>query len=475
MAEELTPDVCVVGGGPGGVAVALAVAAENRPVVLIERRAMGGANLAWGAVPMQALLTVSAAHEFLRRGPAIGVSAAPLQVNFARVREHMNAVTAAVAATVAAERLTALGIRVVRADARFTDANTVVAGDVTVRARRFVLAVGSVPAPPHLPGLDGIEALTAEGLFDLGRKIGHLIVLGATRSGCEIAQAFSRLGIDATVIDQGPPLGRNDPEMTAIVIDRLRAEGVRVRAPAVIRSFARRRGGVRLVIGAEGEEETAIDGTHLFVATGRAPAVDGLDLAAAGIAHDATGIVVDRRLRTTNRRVYAIGDAIAGPSRVARAEHEAAHVVRAILFRRPFAYDHAAVPVVTNTDPALAGVGLDEAEARHRHGDVRVLRYPFAENDLAQAERLPEGVIKVVTTRGGKILGVRIVGHHAAELITPWSQAMSAGLTIAQMGALPTAYPSRSEISRRVAENFRGPGLTSPWRQHIIDLLGKFG
>jgi pyruvate/2-oxoglutarate dehydrogenase complex dihydrolipoamide dehydrogenase (E3) component len=475
MAEELTPDVCVVGGGPGGVAVALAVAAENVPVVLIERRAMGGANLAWGAVPTRALITAAATHEFLRRGPALGVTGAPLQVNFGKVREHIGAVTAAVAATVAAERLTALGVRVVHADARFTDANTVAAGDVTVRARRFVLAVGSVPASPDLPGLDGIEALSAEALFDLTRKIGHLIVLGATRSGCEIAQTFSRLGIDATVIDDGPPLADDDPEMAAIVVDRLRAEGVRVRAPATIRSLARRRGGVRLVIGADGEEETAIDGSHLFVAAGRAPAVDGLDLAAAGIAHDRAGIAVDKRLRTTNRRVYAIGDAIAGPPRVARAEHEAAHVVRAILLRRPFGYDRSAVPILTDTDPALARVGLDEAEARRRHGDVRVLRYPFAENDLAQAERLPQGVIKVVTTKRGRILGAGIVGHGAAELIAPWSQAIATGLTIAAMAALPTAYPARCEVSRRVAATFSGPGLTSPWRRYTIDLFRKFG
>ena len=364
----------------------------------------------------------------------------------------------------------------VHADARFTDANTVAAGDVTVRARRFVLAVGSVPAPPDLPGLDAIETLSAEGLFDLGRKIGHLIVLGATRSGCEIAQAFSRLGVDATVIDQGPPLADDDPEMAAIVVDRLRAEGVRVRAPATIRSLARRRGGVRLVIGAEGEEETAIDGSHLFVATGRAPAVEGLDLAAAGIAHDRAGIAVDRRLRTTNRRVYAIGDAIAGPAprrpRRARGRPRRA----CILFRRPFAYDRPAVPIVTNTDPALASVGLDEAAARRRHGDVRVLRYPFAENDRAQAERLPEGVIKVVTTKSGKILGVRVVGHDAAELITPWSQAMQAGLTDSRNGdPADRLIRPAPRFSRRVAAGFRGPGLTSPWRQHIIDLLRKLG
>ncbi len=475
MAEELTTDICVIGAGPGGVAVAVAAATEGVPVVLIERSKMGGANLAWGGVPAQALIAAAEAHEFLRRGPALGVTGAPLQVNLARVRDHIATVMAAVGANVSAERLTALGVKVINGSARFADPNTVSAGDFTVRARRIVLAVGSVPAPPDLPGLDTVETVSAEGLFDLGRKIGHLIVLGATRVGFEVAQAYARLGIDATIIDQQAPLAGDDPELAEIVVGRLRAEGVRMRAPVPIRSLARRRGGIRIMIGGADEEETAIDSSHLFVAAGRAPAVDGLELATAGIAHDKDGITVDRRLRTTNRRVYAIGDAIAGPARVARAEHEAAYVLQSILFRSPASCDRSAVPMVTNTDPAMATVGLGEAEARVRHRDIRVLRYPFAENDRAQAERLPQGVIKVITTRRGKILGAGIVGHAAADLITPWSQAMAAGLAIATLQALPTPYPARSEVTRRVAASFRGSGLTSPWRGRIIDLLRKFG
>jgi pyruvate/2-oxoglutarate dehydrogenase complex dihydrolipoamide dehydrogenase (E3) component len=475
MAEELTPDICVIGGGPGGVAVALAAADQGVPVVLIERAAMGGANLACGGVPMAALVVAASAHEFLRRGPALGVSGAPLQVNLARVRDHVATVTAAVGAGVAPERLNALGIKVINAEARFTDPNTVAAGDFTLRARRFVLAVGAVPAPPDLPGLDAVETVSARWLFDFGRKINHLIVLGATGVGFEVAQAYSRLGIDATVIDREPPFAGDDPELTEIVVGRLRAEGVRVRAPVTIRSSARRQGGVRLIVGDDGEEETAIDGSHLFVATGRSPAVDGLDLGAAGIAFDRNGITVDRRLRTTNRRVYAIGDAIVGPARVARALHEADYVLRSILFRSLSRYDRSAVPIVTNTDPAMASVGLTETEARARHGKVRVLRHAFADNDLAQAERLPEGVIKVTTTSAGRILGVLISGHAAADLITPWSQAITARLPIGTVRNLPTPYPARSDVTRRVAAAFHGPGLTSPWRRRIIDLFRKFG
>jgi len=391
------------------------------------------------------------------------------------VRDHVSAVVAAIARNVSAERLTALGVTVVNAAARFTDPNTIVAGDVTIRARRFVLAVGSVPAPPPFPGLDAVETMTADSLFDLGRKPSHLVVLGATRAGFELAQAHSRLGIDAIIIDSATPLAEDDPELAAIVVDRVRAEGVRVRAPVGINSIGRRRGGIRLLVADEEGTETAIDGSHLFVAVGRAPDIGGLDLDLAGISHDAGGIVVDRWLRTTNRRVYAVGDAIAGPARAARAEHEAGAVVRSILFRIPFPYRPAAVPLVTSTDPALATVGLAETEARRRYGEVRVLRFPFVENDLAQAERMPEGVVKVVASRNGRVLGVAIVGHDAGELIALWSLAIANRLPIAAMQSFATPYPARADLARRVAATFPGPGLTLPWRRRIIDLLKKLG
>ena len=475
MAQELTPDICVVGGGPGGVAVALAAAAEGVPVVLVERAAMGGSNLAHGAVPSQALIAAAAVNESLRRGPAFGVSGAPVQVNLGKVREHVAAVTEAVAATVSADRLTALGVHVINAAATFLDRTTMAAGDFVIRARRTVLAVGAQPSPPDLPGLDGVEIVAPESIFDLSRKPSHLIVLGATRAGLELAQAHARLGIDATVVDPQPPLADDDPELAEIVVDRLRAEGVRVRAPAKVASIARRRGGIRLVIDDGEEGETALDGSHLVVMTGRTPAVDGLGLAAAGIAHNKDGIVVDRRLRTANRRVYAVGDAIAGPARAARAEYEAARVMKAILFRLPFPYDPAAVPLVTATDPALATVGLSEAQAKRRYRAVRVLRFPFVANDRAQAERMPEGVVKVVASDGGRVLGAAIVGHDAGEQIALWALAIANRLPIGAMGAFPAPYPSRSDIARRVAASFAGPALTAPWRGRMIALLRRFG
>ncbi|MCR4281464.1 MAG: FAD-dependent oxidoreductase, partial [Bauldia sp.] len=279
MAEELTPDICVVGGGPGGIAAALAAVAEGVPAVLVEKGTPGGANLAYGAIPSKALIAAADIHEALRAGTGLGVTGAPLQVNLGRVRDHIVAVTEAIAPRLSAERLTALGVRVIAGNASFTARRTLAAGDYVIRPRRVVLAVGSVPAVPDIPGLETVEYATLADGFDLSRKPAHLLILGAGRHVMELAQAYNRLGIDATVLDEGRAFPDDDPELAAIVVDRLRAEGVRVRTGVRIVSVARRRGGIRFTVADPVEGESVVDGSHLLVATGRSPDIEGLSLA----------------------------------------------------------------------------------------------------------------------------------------------------------------------------------------------------
>jgi pyruvate/2-oxoglutarate dehydrogenase complex dihydrolipoamide dehydrogenase (E3) component len=226
---------------------------------------------------------------------------------------------------------------------------------------------------------------------------------------------------------------------------------------------------------ADGEGEAVIDGSHLLVAAGRRPNVAGLGLEAAEIAYGPDGITVDRLLRTTNRRVYAIGDVIAGPPVANRGDYQAERILWSILYRLPVRGRSTDVPVVTFTDPAFARVGLSEAEARERYAHIRVLRFPFAENDRAQAEHLPEGFIKVITGNGGRILGAAIAGHGAGEQIALWSLAIANRLGIGAMLSYVPPYPSRAEIARRVAETSLRPGLTPDWRRRIIEFLRKFG
>ncbi len=455
MADVLTPEICVVGGGPGGIAAATAAVAAGASVVLVERARTGGSDLPFGTVPSKALAAAAELHEALRLGPALGVTGAPLQVNLARVREHIDAVAVSIAPRVSPERLTALGIRFVAGAARFTDPRTLTVGETTIRARNVILAVGSVPTMPAIPGIDAIDLITPRtGIFDLARKPAHLLVLGAGPYALELAQAHNRLGIDATVMSEGPVLAGTDPELAAVVVNRLRAEGVRVRVNLAIQSVARRKGGVRFLVEDPDEESSggpvSVDGSHVLVVDGRMPDVEDLNLGAAGISHDANGIVVDKRLRTSNGGVYAIGDAVAGPASAARAEQQAVRVVRAITSRLPLPEDTGA-PFVAFTDPGLATAGLGEEEARRQHGDIRVLRVSFVDNDRAQIERQVAGMLKVIASPGGRVLGAGIVGRDAAELIAPWSLAIANRLPLSAMADPWPAHPSRSEIAQRLA------------------------
>ena len=239
------------------------------------------------------------------------MTGAPLQVNLGKVRDHIGAVIEGIAATVTPERLTALGVTVIEGAARFVDRRTVEAAETRIRPRRFVLAVGAKHVAPAIAGLDTLDYLTPDDAFDLGRKPNHVLVLGAGGHGLEIAQAYSRLGIDASLVDGGPPIADHDPEHADIVVDRLRAEGVRFRTGVDIKSVAKRRGGIRFQVNqTDGEttREVNIDGSHLIVTGQRAAETGELGLDVAGIDHGPEGIAVDGRLRTANRRVYARND-----------------------------------------------------------------------------------------------------------------------------------------------------------------------
>jgi pyruvate/2-oxoglutarate dehydrogenase complex dihydrolipoamide dehydrogenase (E3) component len=396
-------------------------------------------------------------------------------VDFRTVRDHVRGVIAAIAPNDSKERFAALGVRVIEGTARFADAATVAVGDAfAIHARRFVIATGSSPAIPPIPGLAEAPYLTNETVFDLGECPRHLVVIGAGPVGLELAQAFRALGAQVTVIEAATPLAHEDPECAGVVLDQLARDGVVIRSGAAIRRVDHANGKAQVVIaGAVGEETIA--GSHLLVAAGRTPNLAHLGLDKAGIAVEPRGIVVDRRLRTTNRRVYAIGDVAGGPRFTHVANYHASLVIRNALFRLPVRVNHDNVPRVTFTEPELAHVGLSEAEARHRKVRLRVLRWPYHENDRAQAERATEGHIKVITTRGGRILGATIVGRNAGELIASWTLAIEQRLNIRAFAATVAAYPTLAEIGKRAAITHFTSGLTRPLVRRIIAWLRRFG
>jgi pyruvate/2-oxoglutarate dehydrogenase complex dihydrolipoamide dehydrogenase (E3) component len=473
--EILKPDICVIGGGSGGLSVAAAAAAFGAPVVLVESHKMGGDCLNTGCVPSKALLAAARRAQIMRGSSAFGVSAAGVTVDFAKVHDHVHGVIGAIAPVDSVERFTGLGVRVIQGHAKFKDKRTVTVGDIEIRARRFVVASGSAPAVPPIPGLDSGPFLTNESIFNLTALPKHLIVIGGGPIGLEMAQAFRGLGSDVTVCEALLPLAKDDPECAAVVLDRLEREGVVIRSGVKVVSVAYGNGKVTLTLDS-GNGEEKIEGTHLLVATGRKQTVDGLALEAAGIKYDRAGIAVDKRLKTSNKRVYAIGDCAAGQLQFTHAaNYHAGLVIRNALFRLPVRVNNDVIPWVTYTEPELAQTGLSEAEARKRGLKIRILRWPYHDNDRAQAERETRGHIKVITKNNGTIIGATIVGAQAGELIATWTLAIAQGLNIRAFTGIVLPYPTLSEVGKRAAIDFYTPSLTSPWVRRIIAWLRIFG
>jgi len=486
MAERIKADICVIGAGSGGLSVAAAAAAFGVSVVLIEKGKLGGDCLNTGCVPSKSLIAAAKHARAVARGPSFGVSTSSLEIDFAGVHEHVRKVIAAIEPNDSKERFTGLGVRVIEGAARFKNRRTVAVGeDTEIRARRFVIATGSSPAVPPIAGLDTTAHLTNETVFDLVTRPEHLIVIGAGPVGLELAQAFRRLGAKVTMLEAARPLAHEDPECAAVVVDALAREGVGLRSGvSVVRVEGQQPQdgapeplpGSRIkVIVRAGDGEETIEGSHLLVAAGRRANADGLGLDQAGIKHDGHGIVVDEGLRTANKRVYAIGD-VAGRGQFTHlANYHAGLVIRNALFRQRVEANEQLLPRVTFTDPELAHVGLAEADAREKRIKINVLRWPYHENDRAQAERETLGHIKVITDRKGRILGATIVGASAGELITTWTLAISQRLNIRAFTGIVVPYPTLAEIGKRAAITYFIPGLTQNWVRRLVAFLRRFG
>jgi pyruvate/2-oxoglutarate dehydrogenase complex dihydrolipoamide dehydrogenase (E3) component len=467
-------DLCVIGAGSAGLSVAAAAARFGERVVLIEKAKMGGDCLNYGCVPSKALIAAARHAHCVSAAQAFGIATAKPRIDFAAVQAHVQGVIAAIAPNDSQERFEKLGVQVIRAPAQFTDHQTVVAGGGAIRARRFVIATGSTPAVPPIPGLDTVDYLTNETVFANRTAPQRLIVIGAGPVGLELAQAHRRLGCEVIVLEAEVPLAKEDPDLVPVVLDRLAQEGIEILAGSMVTRAVRAETGMEITFTRGGKSAT-VSGSHLLVATGRVPAVAGLGLEAAGIAYSKSGITVDAGLRTSNRKVYAIGDVTGGLQFTHVGSYHAGLVIKSALFGLPVRASNDHIPRVTFTDPELAHVGLTEADARARGGTVSVLRAPFGDNDRAQAERRTEGLIKVVAGGRGRILGATIVGQGAGELILPWGLALSSRLTLKDMVDTVVAYPTLGEISRRVAIDHYSGLTANRWVRRLIGVVKWFG
>ncbi|WP_404933607.1 dihydrolipoyl dehydrogenase family protein [Nitratireductor sp. L15S-10] len=471
----LTPDICVIGAGSGGLSVAAAAAAFGVPVVLVERGKMGGDCLNYGCVPSKALIAAGKQAHQMESGAAFGIAPTEADVNFRQVMKHVEATIAAIAPNDSVERFTALGVQVIQEEASFKDHRTVIAGSHEIRARRFVIATGSSPLVPPIAGLEDVPFLTNETIFSQTRRPAHLIIVGGGPIGMELAQAHCRLGSEVTVVEALTALGKDDPELTAIALQNIRSEGVNVlEHTKVTRVEKRGRSGVRVHL-EDADGNHSIDGSHLLIAAGRTPNIASLKLDRAGIEHDRRGIKISSKLRTSNRRVYAIGDVAGGLQFTHVAGYHAGLVIRALLFRLPARENRAIIPWATYTDPEIAHVGLTESEARKNHRNISVLRWPYTENDRAQAERKTEGLIKLATDRKGRILGASIVGANAGEMINFWALAISRKLGVRDIAGYVAPYPTMTEIGKRAAITYFTEATRKPLVRAVVRFLRRFG
>ena len=438
--DRINTDICIIGAGSGGLSVAAGAVQMGARVVLIEGDKMGGDCLNYGCVPSKALLAAGKMH--------------PLP-EFAAAKDYVQQVIATIAPVDSQERFEGLGVKVIRAQARFISKTEVQAGQTIITARRFVVATGSGPLIPPIPGIKDAVVHTNETIFELRQKPRHLLIVGGGPIGMEMAQAHLRLGCKVTVIEGAKAMAKDDPELVALLLAALRAEGVEI----VEEAKAER------ITGIDGDmtvhtTKGDFTGSHLLMAVGRKVNVEGLGLDKAGVAFDGKGVNVGPDLRSlTNRRVYAIGDAAGGMQFTHVAGYHAGVVIRSMLFALPSKQRADHISWATYTDPELAQVGLTEAQARAKHGaGLQVVRYDFKHNDRAIATGNRLGRIKVMVVKGRPV-GASVLGAQAGELIGLWAMAIANRMKMSAIAATVLPYPTLGEVNKRVAGAYFTPRL----------------
>ncbi len=470
MTHRIETDLCIIGAGSGGLSVAAGAVQMGADVVLLEGYKMGGDCLNYGCVPSKALLAAGKHAHAMTTGARFGITPVVPQVDYAAAKDHVAQVIAGIEPHDSVERFEQLGVKVISEYGSFISPREVQAGKTVIRARRFVIATGSSPFVPPIPGLDTVRYYTNEDLFDLRELPARLIVIGGGPIGMEMAQAHARLGSKVTVLEGMKALGKDDPELAAIALARLRGEGIDIIEGALASRVSAFGDGVRV----ETEDGTVFDGSHLLMAVGRKPNLDRLNLHVAGVEFDRTGITVDAQMKTANKRIYAIGDVAGGLQFTHMAGYHAGVIIKSALFGLPSRASTAHIPWVTYTDPEIAQVGLSEAQARDAHGDrLEVLRFDYAENDRARAELATHGLIKVMVVKGRPV-GASIVGAQAGELIQLWALVIANRLKIGAVAAMVSPYPTLGEINKRAAGQYYTPRLfENPMLKRIVRLVQR--
>ncbi|KTD73847.1 dihydrolipoyl dehydrogenase family protein [Legionella tucsonensis] len=474
MSEKINCDLAIIGGGAGGLSLAAGSAQLGLNVLLLESGKMGGDCLNYGCVPSKSLLAAAKTFYHLKQASRFGIHTQGLSFAFPQVMQHVHQVIANIAEHDSVERFASLGVRTIQSAGKFIAPDAMQVGNQIIRAKRFAIATGSSPFIPSIPGISSVPYLTNETIFDLQEQPKHLIVIGGGPIGCELAQAFAMLGSKVTILEGLNILPKDDADCVAVIRQQLEEMNMTIYEQAKVQEIEAHPDTGIIVSFEYQNEASTISGSHLLIATGRRANVDGLDLEKANVNYTPKGIEVNQRLQTSNKKIYALGDVVGPYQFTHMAGYQAGIVLRNVVFKWPAKVDYNAVPWVTYTEPELAHVGLLATDTQKRP-DTQITEWPFVNNDRAQTECTLNGKIKIITDKKGRVLGVTIVGPHAGELILPWVMAIREGKTLRSFTDVIAAYPTLSEISKRVAGEFYTPKLFSDKTRWLVRWLQKLG
>jgi pyruvate/2-oxoglutarate dehydrogenase complex dihydrolipoamide dehydrogenase (E3) component len=464
-------DIAIVGAGASGLSLAAGAAQMGADVVLVESGKMGGDCLNYGCVPSKALLACAKQYWQATHSQSMGVVAHDVCLDFEKVMAHVQKTINTIAVHDSKERFESLGVRVIKETGYFKNNKTLCAGEYEITAKRFVLATGSSPAQPLIPGLKSINYETNETIFSHTTLPKHLVVIGGGPIGCEMAQAFAMLGSKVTMLVRTHVLPKDDPACSAYVRDALSEFPIDIIENVSVESVSQDAAGIISVAVEKEGAKKIITGTTLLVCAGRKANTHGLFCECAHVECSSRGVTVNARLQTTNKKIYAMGD-VCGPYLFTHmAGYHAGIVLKNILFKWPSKCRYDAVPWVTYTDPEIAHVGLSTERALAHE---KITQWMFKDNDRAESQGQTAGLIKVITGRKEKILGVTIVGPRAGELLLPWIIAVREKKSLRSFTDAIVPYPTLSEISKRVSGHYYTPSLFSPKVKKIVRWILRF-
>ncbi len=463
-------DLIVIGGGAGGLVVASVAAQLGLDVVLIEAQPqLGGDCLHYGCVPSKALLKVAQVAHSIRQADHYGLSGALDSVDMQRVNQAVQDAIDIIQPHDSHERFVSMGCEVVTAKATFLDAHTVKAGDKQFQGRRIVIATGSEAFVPPIDGLRQIEYLTNESMFSLAELPAELLILGAGAVGIEMAQAYARLGSRVTVVEMADRiLPAAEPEVSAALEAVLRNEGITLQTGEAVVSAKAAPSGVDITLKSGG----TLNANKVLVALGRRPVFTGLGLENTGVRFSSRGVEVNRRMQTSVNHIYACGDVTGQLAFTHVAEHQAGVVIANVVFKLPRRIDMRVIPAVIYTEPECAQVGVTEAELKQ--GDnYEVVRFDMEGLDRAITDRQQQGFVKLIV-QGGRIIGAHVIGPHAGELIHELALAMQAKLKLSKIAGMVHAYPSYSQLNKRVAGQYYSPKLFSDRTRKLVKFIHRY-